>query len=60
MKYYVIYKTRDVGFYKSEYNVIAIVTNKEIAEDFCKKYKHCYFDEEEVGKESRFSSDYFN
>lgn len=58
MKYYVIYKTKATGFYKEEYSVIAIVTDKEIAEDFCKKYKHCYYNEEEVGKESRYSRDF--
>jgi len=58
MKYYVIYKVKEVGFYKEEYSVIAIVTDKEIAEDFCKKYKHCYYNEEEVGKESRYSGDF--
>lgn len=58
MKYYVIYKTKEVGFYKEEYTVIAIVKDKEIAEDFCKKYKHCYYNEEEVGKESRYSKDF--
>ena len=58
MKYYVIYKVKDVSFYKSEYSVITIVTDKEIAEDFCKKYKHCYYDEEEVGKDSKYSRDF--
>ena len=26
--------------------------------DFCKKYKHCYYNEEEVGKESKYSKDF--
>ena len=58
MKYYVIYKVKDVGFYKSEYSVIAIVTDKEIADDFCSKHKRCYYDEEEVGKDSKYNRDF--
>ena len=50
MKYYVIYAGKDVGWYKTSYWVVAVVTNKDIAEDFCNKFD-CRYTVEEVGKD---------
>ena len=51
MKYYVIYDGKDVGWYKTRYKVICIVTDEAIAKDFCEKWG-CRYLTEEVGKPS--------
>lgn len=41
-KYYVIYKSKDVGWYQTEHNVLCVVTDEEVAKDFCKRFKTDY------------------
>ena len=49
MNYYIIYKTDDVGFYETKYTILAIVTDEEIAKDFCNKFQHCHYSKEKIG-----------
>lgn len=48
MKYYVVYTGKDVGWYKTEYRVLCVVTDEDVAKDFCKKFG-AYYSEETVG-----------
>lgn len=41
-KYYVIYKSKDVGWYKTEHNVLCVVTDEEVAKDFCERFNAHY------------------
>ena len=50
MKYYVIYATKDIGWYKTTSWVLGMTTNKNVAEDFCKKFD-CNYTVEETGEE---------
>lgn len=36
--YYVIYKSKDVGWYKTERHIICVVENEDVAKDFCMKF----------------------
>ncbi len=51
-KYYVIYTSTDVGWYKTEQKVFSVVESEEVAKDFCDKFRHMYYVEVEVGKVS--------
>lgn len=41
-QYYVIYKSTDVGYYETQRQIVSIVTDKEIAKDFCEKFDMYY------------------
>ena len=41
-KYYVIYVSKDTGYYKTMRYVICVVEDEDIAKDFCKKFKANY------------------
>lgn len=43
-QYYVIYKSIDIGYHVTQRQVVGIVTDKEIAEDFCAKFSNMYYD----------------
>lgn len=39
MEYCVIYKSTDVGWYKTEREIVCVVENEVIAKDFCGKFR---------------------
>lgn len=41
-KYYVIYKSKDVGWYQTEHIVICVVLDEEVAKDFCRRFTASY------------------
>ena len=41
-KYYVIYVSKDIGYYETMRSVICVVEDEEIAKDFCNKFKANY------------------
>ena len=41
-KYYVIYKSKDVGWYQTEETVMCVVLDEDVAKDFCKRFKTYY------------------
>ena len=41
-KYYVIYVSKDIGYYETMRSVICVVEDEDIAKDFCKKFKANY------------------
>ena len=41
-KYYVIYKSKDTGWYETERHIICVIEDEEIAKDFCNKFKANY------------------
>ena len=43
-KYYVIYQSKDTGWYQTEYQVMCVVEDEEIAKDFCNKFKVNYIE----------------
>ena len=54
MEYFVIYKNYDTGWYRTSSVIICVVTDEEIAQDFCKKY-NCDYYVETIGKETNNS-----
>ena len=50
MKYYVVYKGKDVGWYRISYCVMFVTENEEVAKDFCEKFR-CDYSVEEVGSD---------
>ena len=49
-KYYVIYKSKDIGYYETIRYVICAVEDEDVAKDFCKKFK-AYYTELTVGED---------
>lgn len=49
-QYYVIYKSTDVGYYETQRQIVGIVTDKEIAKDFCEKFSNTYYETLTVGE----------
>ena len=41
-KYYVIYQSKDTGYYQTIRYVMCVVEDEEIAKDFCNKFKVNY------------------
>ena len=41
-KYYVIYQSKDTGYYTTIRYVMCVVEDEEIAKDFCNKFKLNY------------------
>ena len=41
-KYYVIYVSKDTGYYETMRYVICVVEDEDVAKDFCKKFKANY------------------
>ena len=41
-KYYVIYNSKDIGWYETERTVMCVVEDEDIAKDFCNKFKVNY------------------
>ena len=41
-KYYVIYQSKDIGYYETVRSVMCVVEDEEVAKDFCKKFKVDY------------------
>ena len=56
MKYYVIYVEKDMGWYRTVYNVLCVVTDKNIAKDFCEKFG-AHYSEETVGADRTTNRD---
>lgn len=54
MKYFVIYKNYDTDWYRTSSVIICVVTDEEIAKDFCNKY-NCKYYIETIGKETNES-----
>ena len=63
-KYYVIYISKDIGYYETMRSVICAVEDEDVAKDFCKKFKANYTEltvgEDDVprGLEIRMQEDY--
>lgn len=51
MKYYIIYRSEDIGWYKTKATLLGVTDNEDIAKDFCNKFRGIYYKETEVGKE---------
>ena len=49
MEYYVIYRSTDVGWYKTEIEIVCVVENEIIAKDFCNKFRGMYYVKTTVG-----------
>jgi hypothetical protein len=53
MKYYVIYVSKDVGWYQTERYILCVVENEEIAKDITTKNTHLSYKEVTVGAPDR-------
>ena len=53
--YYVIFKSKDTGWYETERRIISIVADEDIAKDFCAKFK-AYYETLTVGDDNIPSS----
>lgn len=51
MEYFVIYKNYDTDWYRTSSVIICVVTDEEVAKDFCNKY-NCDYYTETIGKET--------
>ena len=43
-KYYVIYQSKDIGYYETVRSVMYVVEDEEIAKDICNKFKLNYIE----------------
>lgn len=43
-KYYVIYQSKDIGYYETVRSVVCVIEDEEIAKDFCNKFKLNYIE----------------
>jgi hypothetical protein len=55
-QYYVVYESKDTGYYKTSYWVVCTTEDESVAEDLCRKFGYSY-DTETVGEE-RSTPDY--
>lgn len=53
MKYYVIYVSKDIGWYQTERYILCVVENEEIAKDITAKNRHLCYKEVTVGVPDR-------
>lgn len=49
MEYCVIYRSTDVGWYKTELEIVCVVENELIAKDFCMKFRGMSYVKTTVG-----------
>lgn len=52
MKYYVVYTSKDTGYYRTVYWVVCVTESLEVAQDLCHKFNYNY-SEEIVGDERK-------
>ena len=43
-QYYVIYKSIDIDYHITQRQIVGIVTDKDIAIDFCAKFSNTYYE----------------
>lgn len=55
MKYYIIYRSEDIGYYQTKATLLGVTDNENIAKDFCNKFRGIYYEETEVGKDFKTS-----
>lgn len=51
MKYYIIYRSEDTGWYQTKDTLLGVTENESVAKDFCNKFRGVYYEETEVGKD---------
>lgn len=56
MKYYVVYASKDTGYYRTAYWVVCVTEDESVAKDLCNKFKYRY-SVETVG-DARSTPDY--
>ena len=55
MKYYVIYRSEDIGWYRTKDTLLGVTENEIVAKDFCNKFRGIYYVEAEVDKDLRIT-----
>lgn len=55
-QYYVVYESKDTGYYRTSYWVVCVTEDESVAKDLCRKFGYSY-DTETVGEE-RSTPDY--
>lgn len=58
-KYYVVYASKDVGYYRTAYWVVCVTEDESVAKDLCKKFDYDY-ETEIVGEERTTPEDVRN